>query len=73
MLAMRLTLFALETLSLLYGLLDVRGTGDVALLVLLSISEADVIIRAFAIGMVGGQLTQAVSITCVCVCVCMHV
>ncbi|XP_045102517.1 uncharacterized protein LOC123498966 [Portunus trituberculatus] len=56
---MRLTLFALETLSLLYGLLDVRGMGNVALLVLLSISLTDVIIRAFSIGMVGGQLTQA--------------
>ncbi|KAK8377829.1 hypothetical protein O3P69_014049 [Scylla paramamosain] len=58
-LTMRLTLFALETLSLLYGLLDVRGTGDVALLVLLSISETDVVIRAFAIGMVGEQMMQA--------------
>ena len=61
---MRLTLFALETLSLLYGLMDVRGTSDVALLVLLSASEADVVCRALAIGGVGGQLTQAV---CICV------
>lgn len=59
-LTMRLILFALEMLSLQYGLMDVRGTNDTAVLVLLAASEADVVLRALTVGALGGPIMQAV-------------